>query len=525
MEGRRGRRGGRPWPRHLRWRHEQRSPRGSPERRRPRHLLPGRRHRGHRRRGAAPRLRRGGRRGPGRRGRPARGRDREPPRAPSTPPASWADPSARSWGGSGADVVGTQPPPSVGAVWLTGLVALALVLAARDLAHLPARRHHRARGRARGRRAAERSAALRHPAALGHLGPDRLPGPADRAGHGGHGRRRVRRSGAARTRRARLLLARATPSPPCGWRCCCSALLLLQIRNFYGLYAVLVAGAGVLAVSWWADERVQSLVAYTGTWFLLLAAPRPVLELQHQRRGGRARTSDADTLARLTRVPGLRLGRLLRSSSRWAAWPWAHGSSSRPPAEALPSRPGLLSRACDSECTTPTSPTPAAPTLLGRSTRRDRAGRRPGRCRACHRDGPLVPDGARSAARRSRCSRATRRSASSPAMTERSAQPAGHRRRPTATRACWRRSSRRSTCSPAAGRCSGIGAAWYEREHPGLGVPFPPIGGAVRAARGDAADLPPDVERRRRPLRGEALPARRDRLRAAAAAAARGRRC
>jgi hypothetical protein len=82
-------------------------------------------------------------------------------------------------------------------------------------------------------------------------------------------------------------------------------LLLLQIRNFYGLYAVLVAGAGVLAVSWWADERVQSLVAYTGTWFLLLAAPRPVLELQHQRRGGRARTSDADTLARLTRVPGL----------------------------------------------------------------------------------------------------------------------------------------------------------------------------------------------------------------------------
>ena len=61
----------------------------------------------------------------------------------------------------------------------------------------------------------------------------------------------------------------------------------------------------MLAVSWWADERVQSLAAYTGTWFLLLAAPRPVLELQHQRRRGRARTSDADTLARLTRVPGL----------------------------------------------------------------------------------------------------------------------------------------------------------------------------------------------------------------------------
>ena len=83
------------------------------------------------------------------------------------------------------------------------------------------------------------------------------------------------------------------------------ALLLLQIRNFYGLYAVLVAGAAVLAVSWWGSDRVQSVTAYTGTWFLLLAAPRPVLELQSLRRRGRARTSDADQLARLTRLPGL----------------------------------------------------------------------------------------------------------------------------------------------------------------------------------------------------------------------------
>jgi hypothetical protein len=83
------------------------------------------------------------------------------------------------------------------------------------------------------------------------------------------------------------------------------ALLLLQIRNFYGLYAVLAAGVAVFAVSWWGSEEVQSLAAYTGAWFLLLAAPRPVLELQQSRRRGRARDSDADTLARLTRVPGL----------------------------------------------------------------------------------------------------------------------------------------------------------------------------------------------------------------------------
>ena len=83
------------------------------------------------------------------------------------------------------------------------------------------------------------------------------------------------------------------------------ALLLLQIRNFFGLWAVLVAGSGLFAVTWWADARVQLLVAYVVTWFLLLAAPRPVVELQEQRRRGRGRSSDADVLARLTRVPGL----------------------------------------------------------------------------------------------------------------------------------------------------------------------------------------------------------------------------
>lgn len=83
------------------------------------------------------------------------------------------------------------------------------------------------------------------------------------------------------------------------------ALLLLQIRNFFGLYVVAVAGVAVAAGSWWGSGQVQTVAAYVGTWFLLLAAPRPVVELQQQRRRGRARTSDVDVLARLTRVPGL----------------------------------------------------------------------------------------------------------------------------------------------------------------------------------------------------------------------------
>ncbi len=83
------------------------------------------------------------------------------------------------------------------------------------------------------------------------------------------------------------------------------ALLLLQIRNFFGLWSVLVAGAGLFAVTWWASPQVQLVAAYLVTWFLLLAAPRAVVELQRHRRRGHGRSSDADVLARLTRLPGL----------------------------------------------------------------------------------------------------------------------------------------------------------------------------------------------------------------------------
>lgn len=82
------------------------------------------------------------------------------------------------------------------------------------------------------------------------------------------------------------------------------ALLLLQIRNFFGLWSVLASGVVVLAVSWRAPAEWQSAFAYLVTWFLLLAAPRPVLELQAQRRRRRGGASDADQLARLTGLPG-----------------------------------------------------------------------------------------------------------------------------------------------------------------------------------------------------------------------------
>lgn len=81
-------------------------------------------------------------------------------------------------------------------------------------------------------------------------------------------------------------------------------LLLVQIRNWFGLWAVLIAATIVFAVSWWAAPAAQSAFAYAGTWFLLFAAPRPVFELHQGRRRRRGGDSDADLLGRLTRTPG-----------------------------------------------------------------------------------------------------------------------------------------------------------------------------------------------------------------------------
>ncbi|WP_406202925.1 M50 family metallopeptidase [Kitasatospora sp. NBC_01560] len=81
--------------------------------------------------------------------------------------------------------------------------------------------------------------------------------------------------------------------------------LLVRIRNAFGFFSVLLAGGAFFLVSWFGTAEVQAGFAYLGSWFLLLGAVRPVLELQQQRRRGQARDSDADQLARLTGVPGL----------------------------------------------------------------------------------------------------------------------------------------------------------------------------------------------------------------------------
>lgn len=83
------------------------------------------------------------------------------------------------------------------------------------------------------------------------------------------------------------------------------ALVLVLVRNLFGLWVVLVTAGALLAVTWWGTAVVHGGAAWALTAFLLLGAPRAVVELQRSRRGGRSRGSDADVLAGLTPLPAL----------------------------------------------------------------------------------------------------------------------------------------------------------------------------------------------------------------------------
>ncbi len=82
-------------------------------------------------------------------------------------------------------------------------------------------------------------------------------------------------------------------------------LMLINIRNVFGVISVLITGAVVFAVSWYASPPVQAAFAYAVVWFLLIGGVRPVSELQRLRRRGRMPGSDADQLGRITHVGAL----------------------------------------------------------------------------------------------------------------------------------------------------------------------------------------------------------------------------
>jgi len=81
--------------------------------------------------------------------------------------------------------------------------------------------------------------------------------------------------------------------------------MLVMIRNVFGVVSVVVTAGVVFAVSWYASPTVQAAFAYLSVWFLLAGGVRPIAELQRMRRRRQLPDSDADQLARLTRVPGI----------------------------------------------------------------------------------------------------------------------------------------------------------------------------------------------------------------------------
>ena len=83
------------------------------------------------------------------------------------------------------------------------------------------------------------------------------------------------------------------------------ALMLIQIRNWFGLWVILVGAAIVVGVTWLASPEWQLVFGHVLMVVLALGALRASIELQASRRRTRSGQSDADQLARLTHVPGL----------------------------------------------------------------------------------------------------------------------------------------------------------------------------------------------------------------------------
>jgi hypothetical protein len=169
---------------------------------------------------------------------------------------SLQDVLARIW----ADTVGTQPSPSATAVLVTGATALLLVAlppAWRVTRHVVTIAHEGAHGVAALLSGRKLAGIRLHSDTSGlTVSRGRPTGPGmvatAFAGYVGPG---LLGLGAAYLLRERHALAVL-------WLVVLLlGLLLVQIRNFYGLYAVVLAGGAVLAVSWWGSERVQSLAA------------------------------------------------------------------------------------------------------------------------------------------------------------------------------------------------------------------------------------------------------------------------
>lgn len=83
------------------------------------------------------------------------------------------------------------------------------------------------------------------------------------------------------------------------------AVMLLHIRNWFGLLVVVLTGVVTAAIVLASNDEIHGIAATALAWFMLFAAPRPVAEMWGQRRKRHTRTSDPDLLARLTHIPAI----------------------------------------------------------------------------------------------------------------------------------------------------------------------------------------------------------------------------
>lgn len=103
------------------------------------------------------------------------------------------------------------------------------------------------------------------------------------------------------------------------------SLMLIRIRNSYGVAAIAAALALTISISWWGPVTLRTYSGYVLAWFLSFGAIRPLFELCRQRSAHRADDSDADLLAQSTGVPAalwMLLWLALDCGTLWLAARW-----------------------------------------------------------------------------------------------------------------------------------------------------------------------------------------------------------
>lgn len=94
-------------------------------------------------------------------------------------------------------------------------------------------------------------------------------------------------------------------------------IILLLVRNFFGVFPVLATGSLIVLVLWSGSLELQTIIAYALSWFLLLSGVRFVI--MH---GSGA--SDADGLRKITHIPRIAWVTLWLVGTVTALWIGGH---------------------------------------------------------------------------------------------------------------------------------------------------------------------------------------------------------